>query len=195
MSALVYTYTTASYLSTVLPQGPLEPYSKDHLRTISKLLQPPQLALLSPFGTEVALYISHTHRFNYKPLPDDPIAFSVIIDINPENNFLEPEFNLRITTTECSKYFLRWDSLPCVIPPVLYKALISRSYIYSYNLIHLISELELWWGQLLLRQNTLTQHIRQTHRLPYLPNTLHSPILHPDNPLSSTDPLEETDNQ
>ena len=174
MSALVYTYTTASYLSVVLPQGPLKPYSKDHLRTISKLLQPPQSALLSPFGTEVSLYISHTHCFNYKPLPDDPIAFSVLIDINPENDFLEPEYNLRITTKGCSKYFLRWDSLPCVIPPILYKGLISRAHIYSYNLIHLISELELWWGQLLLCQNTLTQHIRQTHRLPYLPNTLHS---------------------
>ena len=107
------------------------------------LLQPPQSALLSLFRTEVSLYLSYTHQFNYKLLPDNPIAFSVVFDINPENNFLEDLH----------------QGLQQVLPSLGHPPL---------------------WGQLLLHQNTLTQHIRQTHQPPYLPNTLHSHILHPN---------------
>ena len=99
------------------------------------------------------------------------------------------------TITGQSKYFLRWDSLPCIIPHYLYKGLKSRAELYDLNTSHLLSELELWWGLLLLRQNTLTQHIRQTHQLPYLPNTLQSPLLRPTHPPPPSDPLGDPEQQ
>ena len=195
MSALIYTYSTASYYSTVLPKGPLESYHKENLRTVSRLLQPPSSALLSPFGTEVSLYIHHTHCFVYRSLPDHPVAFIVLIDINPQNNLVEPDYSLRTTISGQSMYFLCWDTLPCIIPHYLYKGLKSRAELYDLNTTHLLSELELWWGLLLLRQNTLTQHIQQTHQLPYLPNTLQSPLLRPTHPPPPSDPLGNSDEQ
>ena len=84
----------------------------------------------------------------------------------------EPDYSLRTTISGQSKYFLRWDTLPCVIPSYLYKGLRSRAELYDLNTSHLLSELELWWRLLLLHQNTLTQHIHQTHQLPYLPVVL-----------------------
>ena len=195
MSALIYTYSTASYYSTVLPKGPLDSYNKENLRIVSQLLQPPSSTLLSPFGTEVSLYIHHTHCFVYRSLPDHLVAFVVLIDINPQNDLVEPDFFLRTTILGQSKYFLRWDSLPYIIPHYLYKGLKSRAELYNLNTSHLLSELELWWGLLLLRQNTLTQHIRQTHQLPYLPNTLQSPLLHPTHPPPPSDPLGNPEQQ
>ena len=189
MSALIYTYSTASYHSTVLPKGPLESYNKENLQIVSRLLQPPSSALLSPFGTEVLLYIHHTHCFVYRSLPDHLVTFLVLIDINPQNDLVEPDYSLRTTISGQSKYYLRWDTLPCVIPHYLYKGLKSRAELYDLNTTHLLSDLELWWGLLLLRQNTLTQHIRQTHQLPYLPNTLQSPLLRPTHPPPPSDPL------
>ena len=189
MNTLIYTYSTTTYHSTVLSKGPLEPYNKEHLQIVSKLLQPPTSALLSPFGTEVSLYIHHTHCFVYRSLPDHPVAFIVLIDINPQNDLVEPDYSLRTIISGQSKYFLHWDTLPCVIPSYLYKGLRSRAELYDLNISHLLSELELWWGLLLLHQNTLTQHIHQTHQLPYLPNTLQSPLLCPTHPPPPSDPL------
>ena len=136
MSALIYTYSTTSYYSTVLPKGPLESYNKENLRTVSRLLQPPSSALLSPFGTEVSLYIHHTHCFVYRSLPDHLVAFIVLIDINPQNDLVEPDYSLRTTISGQSKYFLRWDSLPCIIPHYLYKGLKSRAELYDLNTTH-----------------------------------------------------------
>ena len=146
MSALIYIYSTASYYSTVLPKGPLESYNKENLRTVSRLLQPPSSALLSPFGTEVSLYIHHTHCFIYRSLPDHLVAFIVLIDINPQNDLVELDYSLRTTISGQSKYFLHWDSLPCIIPHYLYKGLKSRAELDNLNTTHLLSELELWWG-------------------------------------------------
>ena len=187
MCALTYTYTTTSYSSTVLPKGPLEYYNKENLPIVSKLLQSPSSTLLSPFGTEVSLYIHHTHWFIYRALPDHPVAVSVLIDINPQNNLVEPDHSLRTTVQGQSKYYLHWDTLPSVIPSYLYIGLAPRAELYNLNLTHLLSELELWWG--LLHQNTFTQYIQQTHQLPYLPNTLLSLILFSNHPPSSADPL------
>ena len=109
MSALIYTYSTASYHSTVLPKGPLESYNKENLQIVSRLLQPPTSTLFSPFGTEVSLYIHHIHCFVYRSLPDHPVAFIVLIDINPQNNLVEPDYSLRTTVSGQYKYFLHCD--------------------------------------------------------------------------------------
>ena len=160
------------------------------LNCIQTIAAPYPSTLLSPFGTEVSLYIHHTHCLVYRSLPDHPVAFIVLIEINPQNNLVEPDYTLQTTTISGqSKYFIHWDTFPCVIPSYLYRGLKSRAELYDLNTSHLLSELELWWRLLLLHQNTLTQHIHQTHQLPYLPNTLQSPILCPNHPPPHTDPL------
>jgi hypothetical protein len=191
MGSLIYQYTTATYHQTVLPKGPSEPPNREHYRTVSKILQPPIVGIHTPFALPVTNYIQHLYRFDYKPFPDAPVSFAIVIDISPQNDFFEPHYSLQYShPSGLIKYFVRWDCLPCTIPHFLYKGLHSRATIFDLNLPHLIQEVELWWGHLLFNQNILVQHLRQTHILPYLPNSLHSPILRPANPRIPSDPLE-----
>src|SRR5258705_548018 len=192
MNSQLYISTISPYYTQVCPEGPLACPSTDIYREISRSLQPPPQKLHSSFAIEVVKYIQHFHCFDYKPYLGAPPVFSLIVDIHPENSFEEPGFSLDYTfPDQLPKYFIQWNFLPCVIPHFLHQALISRAQLSDLPIHHLVQEVTSWWGQLLLNQFVLAEHLHLTQQTSYLPYSLNSPFPHPSHPLN-TDPLVPT---
>ena len=197
MSATLYTYITSPYHSVIFPSGHSEPPDWEHFRTLSSLLSLNPNQLHSPIGPEVLPFIHSNHQFSARIYPDAPINFDIVIDINPLNYLPTPFFDFaRSIKTQIPTYYLRWDVLPCAIPPYLYDAITQQSLLQDIVPEAILKEFEMWYAHLLLTQNNLALHLWEP-RAPQLPNIVLSPYICPANPtpptpFSPTDPLLST---
>jgi hypothetical protein len=197
MSATLYTYITSPYHSVIFPHGHSQLPDWEHYRVLSTLLSLTPNHLRSPIGPEVLPFIHGNHQFSARIYPDAPINFDVIIDINPVNYSPTPFFDFaKSVKTQVPTYYLRWDVLPCAIPPYLYEAIIRQSLLQEVEPGPLLKEFETWYAHLLLTQNNLALHLREP-RAPQLPDIVLSPYLRPSNPTPPTpspptDPLSST---
>ena len=193
MNNHLYTSIISQYFPQVCPEGPLHPPVKEIYREISRHQQPSTLGLQTRFAIKVIKYIQHVHWFDYKPFLGTPTIFSIIVNIHPKNNFDTPTFSLQYSfPDEIPKYFIGWNYIPCLIPHFLHQVLIARVQLNNLNLQHLVQEVTTWWGQLLLNQFVLAEHLHLTQQTPYLPYYLNSPLPHSTHPIN-TDPLVPTD--
>ena len=197
MSDSLYTYITSPYLSVIFPNGHLSDPDWEHYRTLSTLLALTPNQLHSPIGTEVSKFIHGNHIFEARLYPDAPIDFIVVIDINPVNSSSTPFFDFaRSAKNQVSTYYLRWDVLPCAIPPNLSRAIKTYCELHELHQESVLKAFETWFAHLLLTQNNLALHLSKP-RAPYLPPDVLSPYVRPPNPLppsplSPTDPLVTT---
>ena len=186
MSASLYTYITSPYLLVIFPHGYSQSPDWEHYRTLSSLLSLTPHHLRSPIGPEVLPFIHGNHQFSARIYPDAPINFDVVIDINPVNYSPTPFFDFaKSVKTQVPTYYLRWDVLPCAIPPCLYEAITRQSLLQELEPEPLLKEFETWYAHLLLTQNNLALHLREP-RAPQLPDLVLSPYLRPANPTPPT---------
>ena len=196
MSVFVYLHITSHYLPLVLPQGFLESPDPEQFQIISTLLAPSPYTIHSPIATEVVKFLHTNHKFDFHPYPDALPVFTIIVDINPENQAGQSFFNFcNNVQTGTPQYYMHWDVFPCVIPNYIYKAIFTWCKLNELPEQQVVKHFENWWGYLLCHQNALLYHLHEPQPIPYLLPTLllnlpPTPNLPPD-PTSFTPSLSD----